>query len=347
MAIPWVTITHVDDASAIQVHPGALDDLPLDRTSTPQLITLIGKHEKAHMLRHLVGDDAGYPLVPHGQLHVWADPRTSLAPHPRVFLDCELYTHNASQITSPTSYLAPEYSKQLAWLDFGNQAEACAALCANVLCPVSSLIYLFAADVGGLNSCARMIARQVTKYVGIQTLRPHLIVVIEEPIENEVFTAMLRKAIEHARKEHANEGVCRVDKVFSKIEVLHLGRTNRSGRSDTLLEHMISSGALHQKQRDADGLSFKFSHTIAFASHLIHKLSEAPTLPFSFIVTSRPAGHDHVDFASHLTELLRTIESEAWIWHFIVPLVSACILLANYPPGSHCKSVFWTISGLC
>lgn len=30
--------------------------------------------------------------------------------------------------------------------------------------------------------------------------------------------------------------------------------------------------------------------------------------------------------------------AEAWLSHWLRPLLASAILLANYPPGSHCKS---------
>lgn len=128
---------------------------------------------------------------------------------------------------------------------------------------------------------------------------------------------------------------CRVDDVFSSIDMLFLGISNRTVRAEGLRKQMNSLSILHQHYTEAEKLSFRFSHIDAFMSGLISKFCEHPKDPFSFVWSSRPAGYTNSEFASHLSELLRISPSEAWLWHFLAPLVGAAIFLSSYPPGSH------------
>ena len=44
------------------------------------------------------------------------------------------------------------------------------------------------------------------------------------------------------------------------------------------------------------------------------------------------------EFQKHLQELISKMPSQAWLWHFVVPLTASALLLTSYTPGSHCKS---------
>ena len=89
--------------------------------------------------------------------------------------------------------------------------------------------------------------------------------------------------------------------------------------------------------RMSDGALFRYKHLYALQGKLFDHFSSGTSCSFSFVLSSRPAAQSLNDFPCHLREVFALVPSEAWLWHFVSPLVASAIVLASYPPGSHGK----------
>jgi hypothetical protein len=342
-AVPWVTITHTSEDSALQVHPHVFDGLPLAPTSTPQFVVLVGKHEKSNVLRELLQDDSHYPQLPHGQVYLWPDPKTRLSNTPSIFIDCELHSFNSAQQREPISYTTPELTRKLAWLHYGNQAQTCACFTTNVLFPMSTVLYYFTTDLGGSLGVAKLLATQLSTPPHTEIPRailPTIVIVtnIDETDEFmlQEFLAQIVLALKTIQPSYTDsEARGAVEKRFGTLELVKTGTSNRFARSKTIRDHidkMLDFGI--QKRRLAQCL-FTFNHQQALSDVLLDKFCSEPTSKFSFIKASRPQGFHGDELGAHLDNLLAIIPSEVWLWHFVSPMVASCLLLSLYPPGSH------------
>lgn len=331
-------MNHVGNDSSIHVHPDVFHDLPLNKHASPRLITMIGHREKTHVLSALACNPVDQLKLPHGQVYVRADSTVSSQP-PNIYVDCELYNRHSAHFNPPIPFAARTIAKALSGSRAQEHTETCAAFSANVLYPLSEIIYYFATDLGGLDVVANMIAHQVTKYRRIETVKPHLVVVVDDPVEDpSKFSRLLDTLISELLSDAPENFRTEARATFSLSTMLYLGPSNRTARAAVLRKHMTASGISHQGDRHSNKPYFNLQHIEAFLSTLITKFAESPESEFSFLRSSRPIGYHRMEFPFHLTQLLRRVPAVSWLWSFVVPITSASIFLCNYPPGSHCES---------
>jgi hypothetical protein len=345
-SLPWVSITQTGQDIGLRIHPHALSDLSISNSATPQVIVLIGKHEKSHILRQLLQLEPRYPQLPHGQVHLWEDPVTKTSENPNIFVDCELFNSTSAQNSNPASYISPELSKKLIWLDHGNLDEVCTYFMNNVLMPISCVIYYFAADLGGTTNVALLLAKQILKgrkaSYSKSTL-PRVIIILEAsngllPTDHtKKFLALLTKAVKDLDPlKSDSDAASSIESQFGSIRATCLGQSNRSVRSAAMRGQMQATVySLIQCRYDLRVL-FSFAHIRAFSSILLENFCASKPIDFSFVKASRPRGFSLDDFSYHLGQALDLMPSEAWLWHFVAPLVASCILVSMYRPGSHC-----------
>lgn len=346
---PWVTITHTGRDSALQTHPRVLTDLPISNSSFPQFVSFVGKHEKSHVLRELLLRQNDFQ-VPHGQVYLWPDPITRSAESPIVFIDCELHSSNSTQWKEPASYIAPELSRKLSWLSYGDQAKVRTYFTTNVLFPMSTIIYYFAADLGGTAKVIELLVQQLSTLPYAQM--PHavlpMIVVITDDLDHQLlqdtsidFNEKLLKAFTSlCIPQSESEAKAIIKQRFGSIQAISSGHANRFARTIAIREHMrISLNSLVHIRRAHRHL-FSFPHLQAFSTVLLEQFCSEPVSKFSFIEASRPMGFDASQLAKYIQDILQIMPSEAWLWHFVVPMVASCILVSIYPPGSHCNSTY-------
>lgn len=339
--IPWITITHTRDNSDLQVHPHVFSDLPLAKATTPQLVVLIGKHEKSNVLRELLPPDTQYPLVPHGQVYLWPDPATRLTDTPTIFVDCELHSPNSTQQRDPVSYIAPELSTKIAGLPYGDQVQTGARFTVNVLLPISTILYYFASDFGGTNEIARLLATQLSIPFHVETpqaVLPRIVVVTDRDDEDALqdFIELLVLALKAGNYQQSeSEARATIAKRFGTLQTISLGHSNKFERSKVIRAHISKTLASTVVIRSAACYLFTFDHLQAFIVILLENFCSEATEHFSLIKASRSRGFHADEFVTHLKNLLEILPSEAWLWHFVSPMVASCLLLALYPPSSH------------
>jgi hypothetical protein len=346
-AVPWVTITHTSNGSALQVHPHVFGDLRVAKASTPQFVVFIGKREKSNVLREILQGDNQYPQLPHGQVYLWPDPETRLTATPTIFVDCELHSSNSAQQKDPISYTTPELSRKIAWLLHGDQATICTYFTSNVLLPMSTVLYYFATDLGGKAEVAKLLANQLSTplYTDIpQAVLPSIVIVADSEEDNGAvlqdttnrFTELVVLALKTCQPPQTDsEARETIYKRFGSLQVVSPGQSNKFTRSKAIKEHIHETLYSAIEMRRVNRHLFTFNHFQAFSVVLLEKFCSEPTSKFSFIKASRPQGFHGDEFTTHLKTLLTIIPSEAWLWHFVTSMVASCLLLSLYPPDSH------------
>jgi hypothetical protein len=336
--LPWVTITCSNSDSALRVHPQAFNELKITKheSKAPQLVAFVGKQEKSHILQQYISTE--YPPLPHGQVYLWTDRESQDADTPIIYLDCELFSHNSTQSTPPISYVTPELSSSISWLDFGDKQKIPTYFGTNIILPLSSLVYYFSKDLGGLRGVSRIIARQILApqtYNIPHIALPRLVIVTEiEDACSEQVMSLVYKAIEETSQLEPSRIYQEIKSRVHSIQLLYYGQLNRKKRSLVVRQHIIRESNPITLARRSVGLLFQFPHLEALSTILFEKFCKNPEDKFSFVKNSRPIGFSITELPSHLDELLNITPSEAWLWHFIAPLIASTILVANYPPDA-------------
>lgn len=249
------------------------------------------------------------------------------------FLDCELYQKHSSHVNSPPSYATLTVHQSLSLLGSQDHTIACDALLANVLYPLSEIIYYFLGDIAGVFTIAQFIARQLLEYAEVETLKPSIVLVVSKPDEEEGaryrVESLVREMTNYAERTHMSI-------VIPSISTLFLGHSNCGPRATVLRSHLTRLALSKQENLRATRLLFNFDHVEALLAALLDKLVVNPHGRFSFIDASRPFQLCAATrFASCLQDLLHDCPSESWLWHCAAPWSSGAILLQNYPDKAH------------
>jgi hypothetical protein len=123
---------------------------------------------------------------------------------------------------------------------------------------------------------------------------------------------------------------------FHSIRVISLCPMNTRERAKAIRLRLDIADTDARNSRTLTRTQFSYRHFKVFTRLMISHLCKYES-PFSFVKYSRPHGFDSTGLSRHLDNLLDSIQCEAWLWHFVIPLLASSLLLASYPHGSHCK----------
>lgn len=336
----WVTISLIDDECwRLEERGEAFSALSLTDTQTPDFVTLIGGSAKARLLRELTA----FASAGCGHVSLIPEPRSFRSDAPRIFVDCELHR---PQSIPQLAREAPRRSREITWARQRGQTEIARAFYDSVLAPLSSVVCYFAADLGGLRGVAKLIAEQLASGLPSNRLQqdalPRVLVVVDTTtcgFDAWSAEARLQKELETALQDMEN-GLNNLSEVldhFREIRVLGLHKDSSPElRSKILLRRIASVSTSVQSARRSSRTLFASRHAYALFIKLIDNFCMRQE-PFDYIKASRAAGFSAQDFPTHLKHLLDMLPSDVWLWHTVVPLVASALILASYPPGSHCK----------
>lgn len=127
---------------------------------------------------------------------------------------------------------------------------------------------------------------------------------------------------------------------FREIRVLGLHKDISPELRSKLLRRCIASVSTSvQSARRASRMLFTTRHARAFLEMLVEDFCNGQE-KFDYIIASRTAGFSTQDLLNHVQQLLGIVPSDGWLWHTATPLLASALLLASYPPGSHCKGIY-------
>lgn len=348
--LPWISISR-KDGTALRIDNRPFEFLRSSKIhEAPSIITLIGKREKATILRELLGGpDSCYSHEHHGQIHVWPDP-SSTSEHPRTFVDFEIHNHSSSQWTVPTPLSGPGAFTMMKWSTPMPHSikEIGALICTRVLAPVSNVLCLFTADLNGLRGAAETLASFVDAHLPTDLsylTRPRVLIAVmtasKSPnvaqLEGKFFSVLkqsMRKSQPYEQDVILDDQIFRC---FHSIRILPIpSNIPRAKKASLLRDSLMPMDNDARLSRVSNKVLFRHAHVQSFCTAAVQHLCRDGTEPLSVIKVSRAHGFRDDELPTHLDNLLETMESEAWLWYLAVPLISSALLLATYPPESHC-----------
>jgi hypothetical protein len=348
---PWILLSREPHA-ALRINSDiyrSSDLIPTSHESTyPSVVSLLGRRHKSEVLRHILGGpDSDYPQEPHGQIHLWLEPHSTRS-KPRLYADCEINHYNVSHWSSslPSS---PVANTPIEWAPPGRVAsiDLGAYICSRVLLPMSNVICIFASDFGGISGTARFIAKLIQVFSNHDLLglfKPRLLVVYssqsarltEAELESRMMSILQNQLCNDAEDKDSENLIY---SVFHSLRTLILrpGSLNSREQAQFIHKRLLVMDSDATESRMSNRVLFSFSHIQSLCSSLVMHFCKEQDAAFSFVGHSRPHGFSLEMLNEHLNALLAMIECEAWLWHFVIPLLASSLLLATYPPESHCK----------
>jgi hypothetical protein len=125
---------------------------------------------------------------------------------------------------------------------------------------------------------------------------------------------------------------------IGEIEVLGLQSFKSTPAcARALKRRLLAMSDVAMKERASDYTQFGYAHFQALTKQALSHISSDLTTPFRFAGASRPRGFTTDLLEACLTDFLHQMPSQAWLWHFVAPLITSALLLASYPPSSHSK----------
>ena len=351
MFSPWLTVTHNKASSTIKQFDGAWAALSLCPTTKPLLAVMVGKRIKSEILRQFLrGGDDEFLNNSHGQIFMWPDPSSIGKPLPRIYVDFELQAYTSANCNIPLR-VGPEVNRIVNWLDTKpsplTRHKVNNLLCGRVLGPVSDIVCYFAADLGGMRAVASLLAEQICADPAsdLPTASLPSILVVTETTSDFFDSHTAEDKFLNGLNELLRDSYLMGPEVdtraktrshFQQIRVVGIRKADDTRfRARVVRKRLETMWRGSGATRESAGTLFTSGHLRVLSSKLLDHFCSSNTRPFSFVETSRAAGLDLNEFSVHLRELLSLMPSEAWLWHFVCPLLGSCIILASYPPQSH------------
>lgn len=355
---PWLHLDYTKGAKLLKESSGSTSSSFIRRDATPRMALLIGRKAKSTMLRQILPDI--HPdcfATPHGQAFMWHDTEDA----GQILVDFELHNYDKGTPMVPTinevivtrnidctTLSEQSYTRR----QFGNLFSG------RALAPMCHTLCYFASDLGGLRGVATLLATQMLQPSASNLptdCLPRVLIVIDTAARNfspGAVVSSIMEAIAHLLKSlpHGNSSETGditdddvsslVKRHFYEIQVIGLLRSASLIEKGLLLRERLSD--LSQQNavaRNLHGLCFKRDHFFTMMDRLLDHFVVSWTQPFSFVKSSRPIGFTLEELLFHLQEVFSLLPAEVWMGHFLCPLLASTILLANYPPGSHRKTL--------
>jgi hypothetical protein len=261
----------------------------------------------------------------------------------------ESHWHN-SLSSGPAAYTPIKWAPpgRVASVDLG------ASICSRILLPMSNIVCIFASDFGGISGTARFIAKLIQDFYNHDLsglFKPRLLVVASSQstrlTEAELESRMISIIRDQLCNDEDKDTESLIYGVFHSLRTLILlpALHNSKERAQFVRERLLIMNGDATESRISNRVLFSFSHVQSLCSSLIMHFCEEEDTAFSFISHSRPHGFSLGMLNEHLNSLLTMIPCEAWLWHFVIPLLASSLLLATYPPESHCKHSLFSLYG--
>ena len=342
---PWMTIAHYPHHTRVTSYPNAFQKgtEPGKACKQPQFVTMVGKKTKSAILR-TISCAPNDPLlrVSHGQVYIRND---TISDRALCYIDCEAHIFKPKHIDSargagPSSKIdVPSYPSARS---FGN------IFCSRVLAPLSTLVCYFAADLGGLRGVAKLLAEQLLNSIdtdmpsqaqtGILVIAATTATTFEQAVAELKIANFVRQFADAETRGRNPKMDAKIDRLCSVLRVVgfHAGLSLQN-RTKIFRRTVSAISSARAASRCGSGMAFSANHAESLFSSLLRHFSSQSQDEFSYISASRPQGFGVGNFSRQLSKLLQAMPSEAYLWHSVVPHVAAALLLASFPPDSHCE----------
>lgn len=353
----WLALAVSRTSAMISEYDSVYEALNLSPTSYPMFTAMIGKKLKSDMLSLLIDKPIKNRLPrAHGQAYLYTD-RSARTDTPTIYVDYELQSWDTLQSNENRGNSLPQRHV----LDLFTQDEERWSrrrvgnlICGRNIAPLCDTLCYFAMDLGGIRPVAVALAehllRDPSTEVPFSSL-PRVLVVVETIARHFDAHATEARILETMESIWQKSSLATDESFTSRLrshyfDVRVIGILKRSKphqKSVQLRKRLLAIKREVHISRTIAGLRFRRDHIFAFASQLLGSTIPYCSKPFSLVEASRPAGLHLDDLTLHLKNLIELIPSEIWLCHLVVPLLSSCLILATYPPGSHSKLTFLSI----
>lgn len=341
---PWITLR----GNNVTLHEPIIDAsnavLP---DSKPSYVVFVGKLSKTILLDELFGGPRHTGSLPvHRDVYLRSSPKLRADRTPLVIID------SGVQGRRPPDSGIRTVTKETSWTFLTDTNDYNATLCARVFSVFSSVICYFVHDLGGLKATAARLAKEVIlndTMTSDSQARPRVLLVLptssdsfQEIVAAHKVTKLVTKALRLAG-QYGDSAVAQqqVHRHFAGLEVIALQSNKSSAVQAKALRHrLLAMSQASMQERASTFALFNFRHFLDLSKKLLGLVCSDPgrTQTLSLAHASRSCGFSTSLLEHCLTDLLQQIPSQAWLWHFVAPLIASALMLASYPPGAHGES---------
>ncbi|KAF2633018.1 FabD/lysophospholipase-like protein [Macroventuria anomochaeta] len=329
---PWITLRK----KTLTLHEpvvGSCDAISQD--SKPSYVVLVGKRSKTVLLNKLLGCTSSLPV--HRDVYLRYSPKLCADRTPLVIIDS-----GVQSLRPPVFDDSQTDGKKTSWTLLTEWNNYNAMLCAKVFSTFSSVICCFVNDLGGLTAVAEWLAEQINApRVSDSPTLPRVLLVLQtssdtfdESIATHNVNRLVRKALKRSGPVLAQREISRH---FAGLEVVALqSAKSNAAQAKALKTRLFAMSKASMQERESAHTQFSFRHFLDLSKQVLHLVCSDPGKQTLYLArASRPCGFS-TDLLEHcLTDFLEQIPSQAWLWHFVAPLIASALMLASYPPGAH------------
>lgn len=364
----WLDLSSTrSHATLLQYHhafASIQQELAFPDVQEPQLIAMIGGEVKSSLMRDIF---AVKPEYGHNRIHLRLAPDCVEALSPILLADCEL--HALDEIKKDLSSNLSRHFEQhrIRWISkiphAINPNILAQAIYIKLIMPFSTIICLFADDLGGTKGVAKLLASWLltVKYFRSPELPPSTyprILVLQRwqdvaaTFDEKLATIALMQEVNdefNSRKMRLGNKD-RLDlsafgrfvkEQFGDIRMLPLPKSSGEIISFHPYLNKIQRRLLHesadvQALRKTAKVSFSTHHFAAFFNLALKHFVTTNTEAFSFVEASRTFNPLPKHLAKNLSNFLEIVAPEYHIT-FAVPVIASALCLDSLTPGMHCE----------
>ena len=334
---PWITLRK----KTVTLHEPVIGSSDAVGQDTKPLYTLfVGKRLKTALLDELLGGTGSLPV--HRDVYLRCSSDLCADNTPLVIIDSGVQNPRV-----PVEDCLPTNGKKTSWLLTTEWQNYNAMLCAKVFSTFSSVICCFVNDMGGLTTVAKWLAEQINgpRMTDLPTL-PRVLLVLQtslDTFDESIATRQVNRLVKKVlkRTKPRSEPVLAqpdINHHFAGLEVIALPSAKSNLVQAKALKSRLSAMLkVSMRERDSAYAQFSFRHFLYLSKQTLNLMCSDPEEKQTLHLAraSRPCDFS-IDLLEHcLTDFLEQIPSQAWLWHFVAPVVASALMLASYPPGAH------------
>jgi hypothetical protein len=369
---PWIDLNASPNSLFIDEYYhsyNAFHQLYFPDKQDPQMIMFIGNESKTKAIRRL--EPSLNNQDNHKKIHLQLVPHNTKTRSPILIADCELHNALLSEKT-PSSFSGVEHHA-LHWHQKVPMKELDTKILAHLvysklISPFSTIICLFADDLGGTRAVADILASWLISLsnrssdLPISTYPRVLILKSDNrvPFNEERETLKFMKELAEETKArngnlvHNSQGQFAegrfntlLKQQFGGLRVLTLPKfigpeeqlqyQKQENAEWNLLKARILQGSQRiQDRRRKAQVAFSATHFKAFFHLACIQFAEDIVTPFSFVKASRLANPIPQNFSFHIASFLTGVK-QVLLEPFAIPFISSAMTLDSCPPGMHSK----------
>lgn len=338
---PWITSENSPSGNTLTQYD-IIDIHDPNNTIKPSIVTMVGRRSKTVILESMLKPQES--IAVHRQIYLRLSRKANGSDPPFLFIDCGIprartppYTTSKIQERTSSSWNLPLSE---------NIPET---LCSRIFAPFSSIIVLFASDLGGQRVVAEWLARQlVSSAPSDLPIAPLILIVVEtksrtfdEDTAAAKIISLVTRFMSHLSGHNNDQASCK-ENHFSGVRNISIMGLPSSlptrDRAKVFKKRLLQLSLRADKVRKNMSVQFSLTHFQALSKQaLSHWAQGSVGKPFAFARGSRPNGFSTDLLASCVKDFIDQMPSQSWLWHVAIPLIASSLFMSSYPPGAHCK----------